>query len=684
MTKDDFLNQPLPKSDPNANLESLSRTRFRELLGVQDFQLRDEHESDHGIDLFVEIKAHGKHLNLRFPIQLKATSSVKVSQTGSISFSIKVSNINYLMNDGLPAFYILYHQPTEVFYYERASEVEARLLEKYPNGNYPESFSFTFDKVLDQSVLQSIHGEMISLGLLRRNLTGALKLTADGSMLTDTLVIKQDQQVYSATERIRFLEKYGFRLLNEARFKVVIEIEQQCYPLEKVSAAFHFVCGTAYFYTSQLYKALEHYKKAQKHKAELSPEVQQMMDYYVVQSKRSLNMIDAERTSGYVKALMDSQYLGLHLKLEKAFERYYGSAEKDEQKLKAFQDIVDGVLGDPGCDEHLALIAESYVLSAEGHRLNDDLLSYLLLTRDSLENPLIDPSQYKPRQDQIDHYNAYFKALKAKALAHNNQYTYNIICLNGIKVQYVQTYYTDIILGIDKKTLTVNSVLNAEDLSRLAEQARYVEEIATVYEQLGSMDNAIAALSQRYELLHLMQDFEHAALVLKKMEELIAEHDLHGLEDKVALLKNGGTAHELFAAMVLGSLAKSGERRNEAHRLIEEMQQMDLEDKQRPLVVGENVCQVQLIPLGLFCFDRSFLDRFFSILNVTTEAQKGFVNMIGKMIPIANLYNDPIVKEGPANGEADNKGLESLTRVYQVSIHLREMGAYRVYPKFGG
>lgn len=519
--------------------------------------------------------------------------------------------------------------------------------------------------------------------MLRRNLTGALKLTADGSMLTDTLVIKQDQQVYSATHRVRFLEKYGFRLLNEARFKAVIEIEQQCYPLEKVSSAFHFVCGTAYYYTSQLYKALEHYKKALKDKAELSPEVQQMMDYYVVQSKRSLNMIDSARTSGYVEALMDSKYLGLHLKLEKAFEKYYGSAEPEEVKLKAFQDVVDGVLADAGCDKHLALIAESYVLSVEGHRLNDDLLSYLLLTRDALENPLIDPSQYKPRQDQIDYYNAHFKALKAKAMGYNNQYTYNIICLNGIKVQYVQTYYTDIILGIDKESLTVNSILDAEDLSLLDEQARYVGDIATVYEQLGSIDNAIAALSQRYELLHLMRDFERATSVLQKMEQLIAEHDLHGLEDKVAFLKNGRTAHELFASMVLGSLAKSGERRNKVERLTDEMQKLDMEDKQRPLVVGENVCQVQLIPLGLFCFDRSFLDRFFEILNMTQKAQKGFIHMMEFVIPIANVYNDPIVEEGPVNGEADNKGLESLTRVYQVRKQLREMGAYRVYPKFG-
>lgn len=684
MTREEFNNQSLPKSDVNSNLETLSRTRLRELFGVKDFELRDEHESDRGIDLFIEIKANGNHTNLRFPVQLKATSSSKPNQGGSISLSIKVANINYLMNDGLPAFYVLYHQPSDAFYYERAIEVDTKLREKYPDGSFPESYSIRFNKVLDVVVIQSIHEEMLSLGLLRRNLTSAFKLTRDGSILHETLVIQKDQQVYSATERARFLEKYGYRLLNEARFQAVINIEQTCYPLEDVSAAFHFVCGTAYYYTSQLYKALDHFKLAQKNKTGLQPEIQNMLKFYMAQSKRALNIIDAEKTSGYVEALMDSEYLGLHLKLQKAFETYYCSTEPDQVKLKMFQDIIDMVIADPRCDDSLALIAESYVLSIEGHRLNEHLVNYLLLTRDSLENPLIDPSQYKPRQDQIDHYNGHFKALKQKALAHKNQYTYNIICLNGIKVQYIQSFYVDIILGVDKKTLTVHSLLNEGDLSILAEQASLVGKIADVYQQLNSIDNAVAALSQQYELLHFMRDFTQAGSVMKKMEKLVAEYDLHGLEAKVEILKNGGTGHETFASMVLGSLSKAGERHNKAVQLSDEINQMDLEDKERPFSITEQTCQLQLIPFGFFCFERAVLDDVFEVIRTTEKAKQGILHLMKMgIMPVVNIYNDPIVTEGPAGGEYDNKGLLSLEHIHNIRKELRKLGAYKVFPRFG-
>lgn len=682
MTREEFNNQSLPKSDVNSNLETLSRTRLRELFGVKDFELRDEHESDRGIDLFIEIKVNGNHTNLRFPVQLKATSSLKPNLSGSFSFSIKVANINYLMNDGLPAFYILYHQPSDAFYYERASEVNTKLREKYPDGSFPESYSFGFNKVLDLEVIQSIHEEMLSLGLLRRNLTSALKMSEDGSMLQETIVIQKDQQVYSSTERVMFLEKHGYRLLNDARFQAVINIEHTCYPLDRVSAAFHFVCGTAYYYTSQLYKALDHFKLAQKNKTELQLEIQNMLEYYMAQSKRALNMIDAEKTSGYVEALMNSEYLGLHLKLQKAFDTYYCSVEPDQVKLKLFHDIIDKVISDPRCDDGLTLIAESYMLSIEGHRLNEHLVNYLLLTRDSLENPLIDPSQYKPRQDQIDQYNAHFKALKQTALTYKNQYTYNIICLNGIKVQYIQSFYVDIILGVDKKTLTVNSLLDDGDLSMLVEQASLVGKIADIYEQLNSIDNAISALSQQYELLHFMRYFEQAGSVMKKMEKLVAEYDLHGLEGKVEFLKNGGTGHETFAAMVLSSLSKAGDRHNNAMQMSNEINQMDLEDKDRTFSIKEQICHLQLIPFGLFCFDRSMLDDIFEIIRTTEKAKQGILNLM-KMgaVPVVNIYNDPIVTEGPANGEFDNKGLISLEHIYNIRKELRKLGAYKVFPR---
>ncbi|RYE59403.1 MAG: DUF4365 domain-containing protein [Sphingobacteriales bacterium] len=371
MKRDEFNNQSLPKSDANANLETLSRNKFRELFSINDFEIRNEHEYDKGIDLSIEIKSNGNNTNLRFPIQLKATRTIEKNNSGSISFAIKVSNINYLLNDGLPALYVLYVQSENVFYYERAQEVYKLLREKYPNNEFPETFTFKFNKLLDGTVIDKIHEEMLSLGFLRRNINKTLKLAEGNENLENTVVIQKDQTVYSPSENLAFLEKFGYGLLNAGKFLDILTLESKCYPLDKESTVFHFVCGTAAHFAGKLIKALDHFKIAGENIDVLHPATQNMMRYYTIQSKRSLGMINAEKSSGYIEALMDSEYVGLYLRIRKAFEVYHVSEDPEPKKLKKFQQTINSIIADPNCDESLKLIADSFVLTVEGYRLND-------------------------------------------------------------------------------------------------------------------------------------------------------------------------------------------------------------------------------------------------------------------------------------------------------------------------
>lgn len=463
MTRDEFNNQSLPKSDANANLETISRSKFRDIFSAHDFEIRDELQNDKGIDLFIEIKSNGNSTNLRFPVQLKATQSIEKNKDDSISFAIKVSNINYLLNDSLPAFYVLYNQTEDVFYYERAQEVEKLLREKYPDNDYPERFTFRFNKLLDSIVIGKIHQEMLSLGFLRRNINKTLKLADGNETLEDTIVIQKDQNVYSLSENLRFLEKHGYGLLNAGRFLDILTLEIKCYPLDKGGTIFHFVCGTAAYLVGKLNKALDHFKIASQNIDDLPSAIQSMMSYYTIQSKRSLGMIDAEKSSGYIEALMDSEYVGLYLRILRAFEVYHVSEDPDSEKLKQFQQAIDSIFADPHCDESLKLIADSFALTVEGYRLNDQMLNYLLMHRESGRKLFVGPEKHKLRSEQIDNYNKRFNELKAKALRDKNQFTYHNICLNGIKIQYIQAFYTDIILNIDRKMLTVKSDLDASE-----------------------------------------------------------------------------------------------------------------------------------------------------------------------------------------------------------------------------
>ncbi|MBB2145727.1 DUF4365 domain-containing protein [Pedobacter sp. LMG 31464] len=679
MTREEFDNQPLPKSDANANLETVSRNKLRAMFEVEDFEIRDELQYDRGIDFFIEVKLNGNHTNLRFPVQLKATNSLSKNIDGSISLSIPVVNINYLLNDGLPAFYVLYHADEDIFYYERAKEVDDRLREKYPNAHYPQSFTIKFKNLLNGDVIGGIRTEILSHGYLRRAINKALKLSEDGKELTEPVVIQKNQHVYSPIENIKFLENFGFRLLNDGRFSEILDIEKRCYPQEITSPTFHFICGTAAHYKGLHYDALRHYKLADRYVEALDPEVRNMLLYHRAQSKLNLGMIDAEQSEGYMEALMDSEYLGLFLRLQKAFKTWYISSDRNSEKLLRFHEEVNSVLASPHCSPSISMIAESYVLSVEGHRLNDQLLDYLIKLRDSMGTYSLSPKASRLRDEEVSQYNQHFTELKAKAQKGGNQFTYHAICLNGIKILYIKTFYADIVMGMDRATLTITSHLSEEEKELLRDQAACAGHIALMYEQIGVSDNMIAALSQQYELLHFVGDLELAESVLKDMENRIKDNEWHGLESKVTYLRNGGTSHELFTAFVTSTISKVKEKEQQGVILQNEIEKMDMEDRQsKPSITGEKI-YLQVFPLGSFCFSKEKLESVFEVLNVTASAKECIMNImkIGAM-PIVNAFRNPIVNEGPDGGFSAERGPESLERIHKVRKDLRELGAYRI------
>ncbi|RZJ87741.1 MAG: DUF4365 domain-containing protein [Chryseobacterium sp.] len=678
MTKEEFESQSLPKSDANANLETISRNKLRAIFSPEDFEIRDEREHDKGIDLFIEVKLNGHNSNLRFPVQLKSSHSSERNKDGSISFSIAVSNINYLLNDGLPAFYIFYHQQEDCFYFEQASKVEKLLREKYPDGTFPQSFTFRFSTRLDLTSIAEIKKEMLSRGYLRRIINKELSFGPDNKELTASLVIQKDQHIYSPSENFLFLERFGFLLLNKGEFSKILEIAGKSYPLEKTSAIFHFVCGTAAQYKGLHYETLNHYKKADMDLTGLHPESQNMMNYYRLQSKRALGMISQEQSAGYLEALMDSEYLGLYLRIQKAFEEYYSSDEDERAKRPRFQSEIKAVLASPRCNEGLRLIAESYELSVEGHRLNDQLLNYLFMVRDAMDNPLINPQSNKPRAAEIEHYNNHYKELKAKAIKDNNQFTYHAICLNGIKIFYIKSFYTNIVLGIDRKTLSTNIKLSDDELEVLRANAAHAGHIAWICEEIGVSDNMIAALSQQYEILHFVDDQQEAETILAKMEKLVSDNEWHGLESKIQALKNSGTSHELFSKMILSSLSSADERRLERERMREEIDELDAEDYGKPRSEYNGHVCINIFPLGNFVLPKENLEPTLDALNVIPAAKAHILKII-KMgaMPILNGFRNPIICEGPDGGFTADKGGQSLTRIYKIRKELRLLKAFK-------
>jgi hypothetical protein len=89
---------PLPEGDRQDSLQQLSLQAFRIFLPVDMFLFRRQPEDDKGIDSTLEAKLRGRFTNCRANVQLKSTDKPKRNTDGSVSYSIKISNLNYLLN----------------------------------------------------------------------------------------------------------------------------------------------------------------------------------------------------------------------------------------------------------------------------------------------------------------------------------------------------------------------------------------------------------------------------------------------------------------------------------------------------------------------------------------------------------------------------------------------------------
>lgn len=134
MKRDALFKAPLPVSSLKEDMETISRNKLSLLFDTALFEVRQELQRDKGIDLIVELKQENTYTNFRFVVQLKSTASAKVNRDQTISYRVDVANINYLLNYGMPAYYILYDHTSADFYIEPVHKVFQTLVKKYPQG----------------------------------------------------------------------------------------------------------------------------------------------------------------------------------------------------------------------------------------------------------------------------------------------------------------------------------------------------------------------------------------------------------------------------------------------------------------------------------------------------------------------------------------------------------------------
>lgn len=348
MVYSSFEDADLPRVNPNESLEKISENLLRSLFPVEKFEIREERDRDKGIDYHIELKkelASGGwgYTNYRAAIQLKATNTIEPSADGSFGMQIFTSNIMYLLNNGMPAYYIFYHHPTQCFYYENVKNFAARLQDKKPEWHKQGKHKIYFKRKLDQKAVESIYDETYTNGDILKRINHYLK-TPDTVKSSHGLIIDSDYKVYSVAENIEFIDQFGADLVNKNYFNTVIEIEKRSWPRDNATPRFYLFCGIAYFQRGDLYKALELLNNAKRHSKEFDRQGQAIIEHTILSARYLLDIITKEEYDLEMEKINTLEDAGSFFQIEKAFEELSSNGVKPSVSITKFYDSMTKII----------------------------------------------------------------------------------------------------------------------------------------------------------------------------------------------------------------------------------------------------------------------------------------------------------------------------------------------------
>lgn len=537
----------LPKSNPNEDLETISRNKFVLLLDTTLFEVRQEVQRDKGVDLVIEIKEKGCYTNFRFIVQLKATATSKLKKDGSLAYGIEVSNINYLLNYGMPAYYVLYDHNNGHFYFAQASEIFKSLITKYKTSPLPAKYSYSFCRRLDLEAVDDIYKNTLDSGLLIRRLNAHRNAKVDKTTGGAGIMIDEDNEVYSVEQNLSFIEQCGFRLLNDYAYQQIIEIEQRTYLGGKEAPPmFNYVCGMAYFEKGELLKALDYLKKANRKADAFQPDQQAILTHILLQATYLLGMMNRETYDQKNKELLAGEKLGSFLEIEKAFQQFRHGEGTYAHKIQILYQTVNDILSSE--PDNLAGKVTTYakILHVELGLLTQDFIENLStlhwyncghLQSELYQRWAVLQEKYAERSKMVMNHAA--KSSNVPALA-------NAI-MNYIEWVYKTAYVKQFFNNWDSNIRRSPKISNPEVIADLIEKSVALEELYRDCANISLSETQVLCLILKYQIEDFCGQKELADATLKRLKELVEEKELRHwcLEDYQALFR-GETEHRAF------------------------------------------------------------------------------------------------------------------------------------------
>jgi hypothetical protein len=539
-------NPQLPRSSRQETLETDSRNRFALLFDVELFELRPENLRDKGIDIIGEIKQDGAYTNFRFAIQLKATESVKKQKDGSLSYPIEVSNLQYLLNFGSPAFYILHDHLENQFYIASVAEVYRSLLSKYRPNQLPKTFKVKFIDLLNKAQFDRIYKETFDNGTLLKKLNAHIRLQSGNEKPVTGFVIDELQDVYSVEQNIAFIVEAGYHLLNQHALSQIVEIEQRSHPRGKVSATFNMVCGVAYLHQANLFKAVDLLKLAYNDMDNLHPEDRSMVAYQFFHAKYLLGLINEQEFRKETAVIVANEDVGAFLQLENLHNQFVASKETDQgRKLQTYYEGMMRIANSHPEFHDMRVVAYAKVLHAEAILLLHELAKNSLLTmgrKVDAFHELVTADWLKFDEQFLNQ----LQELYGYALKHRNFGALSNLMMEKIEWEFAKIYHFHSICNWNKDTLSIDLEVIPDDRILLEEFLGDIDKTAETYDRLQQRENQFNCLRCKYEILDFLGDAVKASQITQEMTTLISTYDMNALRPTYEQMLQGDIKHRKF------------------------------------------------------------------------------------------------------------------------------------------
>jgi hypothetical protein len=543
-----FEDAKLPRVNTNENLETISGNLFRSLFPVEKFEIRAETDRDKGIDFHIELKKElvsgdWVYTNYRFAIQLKATNRIQRATDGNYGMQIFSSNIMYLLNNGMPAYYVFYHHPTHSFYYENVKSFVKQLQSKNPEWHKKEKHKLYFSKKLDEQSVLEIYDETYTNGDILKSINQYLKFP-NVKESSQGLIIDANNVVHSVSENIDFIDQFGADLVNRNYFNTIIEIEKRSWPRNNATPRFYLFCGIAYFQRGNLYKALELLNDAKKHLKEFDNQGQAIITHTILSARYLLDMITKEQYDLEMTKINSIEESGSFFQIERAFEELSSNRTKPAVSIIKFYDSMSSIIE----NEKSAIIrtvAYNKIIDAESIILYHDLVMNFTYFIGRVEEPF-QSRAYSEWLELEEKFLERFDAIAEYADKCGHHIGVGNLTLTSVKWNYEKALHTHYLACWKGRNFDLLQPINEKMVDMLEKYCASLNQLAQLYEQMEYRENMISCMVLKFEILHFSRLYEDARQIKEDILVVLNSYGFEGLKKQYNPLFQNGTAHERF------------------------------------------------------------------------------------------------------------------------------------------